>query len=258
MRIPPLFKYELFNVLRGRWLIAYAVLFATLSGALLQLGSDPQKIVASLMSVILLVIPMVSILYASIYWYNSEGFTGLLLTQPIPRNKIYMARWFAISIALSSGFLIGTFPMLALHSALDTTSILLLALGVTLSFIFASLGLLISVVVTERMTGIGASFLAWFYLAIVHDGLVFLMMSSFHDYPLEIPSMIVTAINPVDLARVSLLLSLDLSAMMGYTGTILQKSLSGGTGAVLITGTLGLWIVVPLVLGVLRFHKRDF
>lgn len=258
MTLPPLLKYELVNVLRGRWLIAYAILFAALSGALLQFGSDPQKIVASLMNVVLLVIPMVSILYASIYWYNAEGFTGLLLTQPIPRNKIYLARWFAISTALSSGFFVGTFPMLALHSALDHSSALLLGLGVALSFIFASLGLLISVIVTDRMAGIGVSFLVWFYLAIVHDGVVFLMMSTFHDYPLEIPSMVVTAVNPVDLARVSLLLSLDLSALMGYTGTVLQKSLSGGLGSVLITGTLIVWIGLPLFLGVHHFHKRDF
>jgi Cu-processing system permease protein len=209
------------------------------------------------MSITLLIVPMVSTLYSSIYWYNSEGFTRLLLTQPTQRSRIYLCRWAALSIALSGAFVVGcTFP-LVFESAIDGASCLLLFLGMILAFIFVAIGMLTSVFVADRMTGIGLAFSAWFYFSIVHDSLVFIAQSTFHDYPMEIPSMILTAVNPIDLVRMTLLMKMNFSALMGYTGTVLQKSLSGVQGYALIIGTLMLWLCVPTVIGMRLFRRRD-
>lgn len=257
-RMPPLLKYELFNVLRGRWLLAYALLFGGISLALLQFSGDAQSAVASLMNVILLVIPIVSVLFAAAYWYNAEGFTLLLLTQPIRRSQIYLSRWAAISLALSGGCTGGITVALLLTGGFDRASALLLAMGTALTFIFVSLGLLTAVSVPDRMKGIGAAFMLWFYFAVVHDGLVFLFLSNFQEYPLESAVMILSAINPIDIVRISLLLAFDYGALMGYTGMLLQKALSGPVGFLLTGGCLMFWTLVPAWLGLRVFKRRDF
>lgn len=253
-----LLKYELFNVLRGRWLIFYALLFAGFVQALLQFGGDSSKATVSVMNVVLLVVPIVSVLFPSIYWYNSEGFTSLLLTQPLRRRWIFLARWTAISFALAASFALGTFLPIAINRSFDERWALLIGLGSLLTVMFVSVGLFLAAHFIDRMKGIGAAFMAWFYFAIVHDALVFVALVFFRNYPLEIPSMILTALNPIDLVRVTLLMSLDASAMMGYTGAVLQKFLGSAKGFIAIAIAMSVWMGLPMVLGTRQFARRDF
>jgi Cu-processing system permease protein len=253
-----LFKYELFNVLRGKWIFAYAVLFAMFSDGILQFGSDPMKSAASLMSIVLLIVPMVSTLYSTIYWYNSEGFTSLLLAQPVRRTRLYLCRWIAISSALSAGFVGGMSLPLILNDGFGGPVFLLLVLGVIMTFVFAALGMLTSVLISDRMKGIGIAFVVWFYFAFAHDSLVFCIQSAARDYPMEIPSMLLIGINPIGLARVTLLLRMNFAALMGYTGTVLQRVFSGPAAYSLTGSTLVLWMVIPVFLGIGLFRRKDF
>lgn len=252
-----LFRYEVTNVLRGRWLALYALVFAGFAAATLQFGAEPTKAVLSIQSLVLLVVPMVSILYACIYWYSSEAFTHLLLMQPIPRGRVFLARWAAVTTSLSACFVGGTGVALALWGALTPAACLLLGLGAALTGIFAGLGMGIAVVVEDRMKGIGLALVLWLYCALLHDALVFLVFSTFGDYPVELPGLLLMALNPIDLARVLLLLALDLAAMMGYTGQILQRALSGAGGAAFAAGVLALWAVLPVAGGLRLFRRKD-
>ncbi len=257
MKLRSLFAYELWNVLRARWLLPYGLVFGGFAAAVLQFGNEPTKAILSLQSLVLLIVPMVSILYASIYWYSNEAFTHLLLTQPLRRSQVYLARWGAVSLSLSASFSLGSGAALTFWGALGPPAWLLLALGGVLTVIFVGLGMAIAVVVEDRMKGIGLAFVLWFYCALLHDALVFLLFSSLQEYPVELPGLILMALNPIDLARVLLLLALDLSAMMGYTGRILQKTLSGPGGAVFSSAVLALWMFLPVLGGLLVFRKKD-
>ena len=42
------------------------------------------------------------------------------------------------------------------------------------------------------------------------------------DYPMEKPMIGLSALNPIDLSRILILLQLDVSAMMGYTGAVFE------------------------------------
>lgn len=255
--LPPLFSYEFRNVLRARWLPLYGLIFAAFAFAVLRLGGDPAKAIMSLESLTLLVVPMVSVLYASIYWYNNEAFTQLLLTQPLRRGKVFLARWTAISVSLAGSFAVGTGLPLAVSGALVPAAWLLIGLGTLLSFSFVGIGMTISVAVGDRMKGIGACLVLWLYCALLHDAVVFFVFSAFSEYPVEVPGLLLMAANPIDLARVLLLLALDLSAMMGYTGRILQKTLSGPGGAVYSTLMLTLWTLLPVIIGTRIFRRKD-
>jgi len=252
-----LIKYQFFNVMRAKWLLFYGIFFFFFTNGLLMFGSEPSKTVASLLSIILFIVPLISILYAAIYWYNSESFHSVLLTQPIQRAQVYFSSWISISVGLVGSYLIGTFGALFFHLHFDFATLVVLFYGSLLSFIFVGLGLLISVLVQDRMKGIGLTFLIWLYFAIFHDLIVFAIAWSLKEYPIEVPSLILMLLNPVDLTRVEVLLNLDLSAMMGYTGKILQKVLSGYLGPILTIGALLLWTFLPTLLGIKVFSKRD-
>jgi Cu-processing system permease protein len=252
-----LFRSELFNLIRARWLLPYALVMGGMAAALLQFAADSTGAAPSLQELTLLILPLVSAIYSTIYWYNSESFTVLLLTQPVPRGKVYLARWSAISLGLSTAYVLSVGAACLAAGHLSGGAFLILGLGVALTMAFVGLGLLVGVLVEDKMKGIGITFVAWLYCALLHDALVFLVLSSLGDYPVEVPGLTLLMVNPIDLARITFLLTFDLTAMMGYTGRILQKILSGPAGIILSGATLALWIGAPLLLGIRAFRRRD-
>jgi len=64
--------------------------------------------------------------------------------------------------------------------------------------------------------------------------------------------------NPIDLARLLILLRLDVSALMGYTGAVFERFFGSAGGALLASLALVMWTGVPLLLGARRFQRKDF
>jgi Cu-processing system permease protein len=68
----------------------------------------------------------------------------------------------------------------------------------------------------------------------------------------------ITFLNPIDLARIFVLLQLDISALMGVTGAVFKQFFGTLLGAVLTLGMLSLWFIIPFILAKIHFRKRDF
>jgi len=99
--------------------------------------------------------------------------------------------------------------------------------------------------------------LLWFYFALIYDGLILLILFAFSDYPLEKLTLVLSALNPVDLGRIFIMLKMDVSALMGYTGALYQDFFGSFMGMLFTTGIMFLWAIIPL-LGALRtFKKKD-
>ena len=79
----------------------------------------------------------------------------------------------------------------------------------------------------------------------------------FQDYPLEKITIAMVALNPIDLARTIVLLRMDVSALMGMTGAIMQEFLGSALGISYSVGVLLLWIVTPLALALRVFRRKD-
>jgi Cu-processing system permease protein len=93
---------------------------------------------------------------------------------------------------------------------------------------------------------------------VVYDGVVLLLASTFADYPLERPMLGAMLANPVDLARVVLLLRFDVAALLGYTGAVFQQFFGSTRGTAIAVGALLLWVVAPLGLAARAFARKDF
>ena len=65
------------------------------------------------------------------------------------------------------------------------------------------------------------------------------------------------SLNPIDLARVLVLLQMDVSALMGYTGAMMKDLLGTGAGIAYATAVLTGWIAVPLASALWVFRRKD-
>ena len=134
---------------------------------------------------------------------------------------------------------------------------MMIAMGILLSIIFVAIAMLAAVKTRDKAKGIGVAILLWLYFSLLFDGLVLFLLFQFADYPLEKPMIGVTALNPVDLGRIMILLQMDVSAMMGYTGAIFKDFFGTYTGVIFSFGVMFLWVVMPVWFATRKFNLKD-
>jgi len=252
-----IFKYVVYDIIRSKLIITYTVLLFAITFGIIYTGKDVSKAVISLLNIVILIVPLVSIIFGTIHFYNSREFMEMMLAMPVKRKSIFWAEYLGLSVSLSLGFILGVGIPLIIYGA-SSTSIYLLAAGVLLSFIFTALSFLSSVINKDKAKGIGASLVIWFYLSVIFDALVLAVYFFFNNYPLEKVTLVMAALNPVDLARIMILLKLDISALMGYTGATLQHFFGSGFGTFFSIGFLFLWAVVPTFFALRIFNRKNF
>ena len=64
--------------------------------------------------------------------------------------------------------------------------------------------------------------------------------------------------NPVDLARGLVLTQLDVSALMGYTGALFERTFGSLAGTIVAVTALAVWTATPFTIAARRFRRRDF
>jgi Cu-processing system permease protein len=129
--------------------------------------------------------------------------------------------------------------------------------GCALTIVFTSIAFWSSVKARDKARGIGFALLLWFYFSLIYDGLILLILFSFSDYPLEKLTLFLSALNPVDLGRIFIMLKMDVSALMGYTGALYQDFFGSMMGMLFTTGIMLLWALVPLYCAIRTFRKKD-
>lgn len=255
-------KNEWKSLLRGKWVVGYGLIFMVLTDTLLRFGGGGPETLLSLSNVMLLFIPLVGMIYGILYIYQSREFVELLLTQPINRRVLYWGLFLGISTPLMAAFIIGSSLPLAWHGILwidGTASAMVLGLGGILTLIFVSLGFVFGLLFYEdRIKGFGFTIVIWLFLAILYDGLVLMLVFAFGDYPLEHFVIGVSMLNPIDLARIMVMLEFDVSALMGYTGAVFSRFFGTTMGITTAGSMLLIWLGVPMWYGLKSFRNKDF
>jgi Cu-processing system permease protein len=255
-------RYTSSDLLRSRWTLVYTLFFLAFVGALFYFGEEPSQAVVSVLNLELLVVPLVSGVFAMTHVYNSRDFVELLLAQPIARTSVFWGQYLGLALSLAVAFvagLIGPFLWYGLgeRGEIGPLAWLLLS-GVFLTLIFVGLAFLVSVYLEDRLKALGVIIFLWLYCTVLYDGLLLWFILLMQAYPLEKALIALVMLNPLDLSRTLILLRLDISALMGYTGAILQQFFGSGWGVGLSLAALVGWTVVPLALAVKSFSRKDF
>ena len=237
-------------------MLAYTLFLLIISLSIFNLEDNSSKGLLSLLNIILIIVPLVSMMFSAIYVYNSAEFLELLVSQPLKRRSIWLSIFSGLACSQALAFFIGAGIPILLYEA-TATGFMMLATGLLLSVIFVSIAMLAAVLTRDKAKGIGVTILLWLYFALIFDGLVLFILFQFADYPLEKLMLAVSAFNPIDLSRILILLKLDISALMGYTGAIFKNFFGTQTGLILAFIVLILWIFLPLWLSVRKFGSKD-
>jgi Cu-processing system permease protein len=255
-------RYTFADLLRSRWIVGYAAFFAAVAWAFFYFGEEPSQAIVSLLSLVLLVIPLVSALFGMTQFYGSREFVELLLTQPVGRRSVFYGQYAGVTAGLALAFVAGVAGPFLWYGAShleDLGAVIgLLLAGVFLTLIFTALAFLVSTLTENRLRALSTVVFLWLAFTVLYDGLLLFVILLFDAWPLERPLVGLTLLNPVDLARILILLRLDAAALLGYTGAVFARFFGTGWGTALALGALVAWTVVPVGLAARAYRKRDF
>ena len=239
-------KFVITDILKNKIILFYALILCVFSWSIFSLEDNTSKGIMSLLNIILLTVPLVSIIFSNIYMYNSAEFIELLVSQPVKRSSIWTSLFIGLSLALNAAFFVGIgIPVLIFVPFM--TAITVIVTGMLITTIFVSIAMLCSILMRDKARGIGLSIILWLFLSLIYDGLVLFFMFQYADYPIEKPMAILAALNPIDLARIQVLLHVDAAALMGYTGAIFKKMFGTFAGYIVSLMLMLAWTVFPFV-----------
>ncbi|MCO5725048.1 ABC transporter permease [Robiginitalea marina] len=255
-------KYSFYDLMRSRWSYVYFLFYLLLGLVLLFLNQDLSKAVITLMNIIIILVPLIATIFGVMYFYNSREFTELLLAQPLKRSSIFLGQFFGVAGSLTLSLVLGLGLPFIMYGLVKSDVILnfslLILTGAFLTFIFTGLAFNIALSNENRIKGFGYAVLLWLFMAVIYDGLFLLSLIVFEEYPLDSFSLAATVLNPIDLSRILILLKLDISALLGYTGAVFKKFLGTQLGFLISGGVLLLWTLLPIWRLTAKARKKDF
>jgi Cu-processing system permease protein len=255
-------KYSFFDLSRSLWSYVYFFFYLLLGVVLLFLNNDLSNAVITLMNVIIILVPLIGTIFGVMYYYDSREFTELLLAQPVKRSNIFLGQYLGVALSLSLSLILGLGLPFAAYGLFESAVIWnffsLLVSGVFLTFIFTALAFNIALSNENKIKGFGLAILLWLFLAVVYDGIFLLILVYFQEYPLDKFALGASMINPIDLSRILVLLKLDISALLGYTGAVFKQFFGTSQGTIISFAVLALWVILPVWRIIKVSTKKDF
>ena len=255
-------KYSFYDLMRSRWSYVYFTFYLLLGIILLFLNNDLSKAVITLMNIIIVLVPLIGTIFGVMYYYNSKEFTELLLAQPLKRSTIFLGQYLGVALSLCMSLVLGLGLPFVFYGLFKSNAIwdfsLLLITGAFLTFIFTALAYNIALSNENKIKGFGYAILLWLFLAIIYDGIFLMSLILFEDYPLDKLSLIGTMLNPIDLSRTLILLKLDISALLGYTGAVFKQFFGTNYGLTVSFIMMIVWIAMPVLRIVYKSKRKDF
>jgi Cu-processing system permease protein len=250
---------------------AFAILFAvlTIGVTLAGLAASGQSLVqgfartaVSLLTLSVYLLPLIGLIMGAAAFGGEDGGTELLLAQPISRTAALLSRVAGLSLCVVgiavAGFGSAGLVVFAATGADGLAGYLLVAGLCTLLAIAAVQGgVLIGILTRKRTTAVGWALAVWFSAAVLYDlALILLLQTVGTGNPG--PSLVAAlALNPLDGVRVLGMLELGAEVLLGPTGAAVQRVL-GGSGWLLLWGSLLLWVAMPAAAAKMVYARRDF
>jgi Cu-processing system permease protein len=242
--------HELLERIRDRWVLVITGLFVLLSsgiGAYGRAAEDSAGAVTapSLVTLAAFLVPLVALVlgHDAIVGERERHTLGLLLSLPVGRGEVLLAKFLGRALALG----------LAIALGMGSAALLLSLVGPTmlLGGAFLSIGVLLSVVAKRHATAASMAVSVWFLLVFFYDlGLLGLMVATDGAVPQGVVAALVQ-INPAGLYRTGLLVQLTGATALSEMGLAVALPGSGATAAL-----WGAWLAGPLIVGGLLLGRR--
>ena len=254
-----LLGFVLRDIARGKWVLLYLGFFLVATEGLLFFTAGEAKPVVGLMNIILMLIPLAALMFGTLHVHNSRDFIELMLSQPVKRSTIYTALYLGVVLPFMGAFVLGVGIPAAAHGMITSLPVLtLLGTGCALTMVFFAISFWVAIAVDDKAASMGLAFMLWLGLAVLYDGLVLAVTVWYADYPLETATIAMVVLNPIDLARIVVMLTFDYATLMGYTGAVFAKFFGSATGIMISIAALGAWTAFPFMMGMRAFGKKDW
>ena len=267
-------RQELRLSVRSRWTQTFAAVFAVLalavasSGYILSGGSGLQDFArssASLVQLVLLLVPLTSLLFGVMSLASEPGAAELLFSQPVSRRTILAGKLLGAFLALIAAQAIGFGSAgLVLFSRVGSDGLAGFLAVVGGSFVLTSVFLSLAAAIAagetsaRRVRSLAVALVIWFIAVVLFD-VVALGVASLLPSGLASRVLIVGAIlNPVDAIRTGTLLAVEGTSAFGSASLALFRFTHGVAGAaVWLSASVIVWILVPLGLAARRVSRAD-
>lgn len=264
---------EMLDSIRSRWLTTFAAVFGILALLISFFGMSGiglggyqgfNRVTASLLNLVLYLLPLISLVMgaSAVAGEKESGSLHVLLTQPVHKSEVITGKFLGLSLSLITAILAG-FGGAGLVMAWKTgllnieDYLVFVLLSIVLALVFLSLAVLISVLSPRRSQALGLAIFVWFMMILVYDFLA-IGVASLQEVTIVIPLLLtLLLLNPADMVRVLVILQLGGEATFGPTLAALTRTLSRGSGEILLIIALLLWILVPVLLAVLLFKRKQ-
>jgi len=267
-------RQELLLAVRSRWTQIFAVVFAALSLAVAASGyilsggygvQDFARTAASLVQLVLLLVPLTSLLIGVLSLAPDRGAAELLFSQPVSRRTILLGKLLGLFEALCAAQALGFGAAgLVIFSQSGGEGLggfaLLFAGSVVLTAIFLGLAALLAApaVGRRRTRALALALVVWFVAVVLFDVAALGLASLLPSGPASRVLILAVLINPVDAIRTATLLGIEGAAAFGAASLAFLRFTRGTLGAGLMLGlSVLVWTLAPVALAIRRLTRAD-
>ena len=251
-------KYQWMVMIRSKWLVSFAVLFALLSSAVIA-GSGHEatggftRSTAALLNLSLLLVPLVSLLAGSLFiaGEKEDGRLALIQTYPISIRSLtlglYVGSCISLWTVIAFGYGSASIVLFMTGGTWSTFFFLSFVLTIILTSIFLSIALWIGLIASNRLQALGVSLFVWAFFVLFYEFIVLALLSVAPKQWTILLFGLSIILNPVELMRVWTVAAMKSSTLFGpqlYEWSTWAESTGGQfTFAVIAC----IWVIVPLL-----------
>jgi Cu-processing system permease protein len=267
-------RQELVLAVRSRWTQIFAAVFAALalavaaSGYVLSGGHGVQdfaRTAASLVQLVLLLVPLTSLLIGVLSLAPERGAAELLFSQPVSRRTILLGKLLGLFEALVGAQALGFGAAgLVIFSQSGSEGLagflMLFAASAALTAIFLGLAALLAAAAIgrRRTRALALALVVWFVAVVLFDVAALGLASLLPSGPASRVLIVAVIVNPVDAVRTATLLGIEGAAAFGAASLAFLRFTRGPWGAAALLGlSLLFWIAVPALAAVERLRHTD-
>jgi len=265
-------RQELVLHRRNRWVLLFAIVFASLSLAIAYFGmitsgysgfQDFIRTSASLINLGGFLLPLFALLLGVFSFMSQREYLEILATQPVSRRQIligkYLGLLLAVLIAAALGFgLPGVVISIAIGVEGAGSYLMVVLYSCLLAVVFAGVAVLIAVLSGGKPIGLGIAIAVWIFYELVYG--LLMLATTLYLPPAITKTVLLVGLggNPVDAVRVLSLLQVGGPELYGPAGaTLIKLTGSAATSTAVGLAVVLVWIAVPLLVATWVFRRRD-